>query len=126
MSYTGVNQLGHTHLVWLKSLGFYKDEIRLMRGRLEEVAAKNSSFEARQGIEHYENQFTVQLETIDELNHSINQYAGDVAKDVQLHAGHINELLVGEYESLEERYQAFEKNFNVLRQDFKGYLAKWM
>jgi len=126
MSYTGINQLGHTHQVWLKSLSFYKDEIRVMRVRLTEVATKNSSFEARQGIEHYENQFIVQLETIDELTHSINQYAGDVAKDVQLHAGHINELLVGEYENLEERYQSFEKNFNVLRQDFKGYLAKWM
>ena len=31
---------------WINKLNFYKDEIRIMNGRLEEIASKNSSKDA--------------------------------------------------------------------------------
>ena len=126
MSYTNVTRLGHAHTEWLRSLEFYKEEMKIFKTRLTEVAGKNTSFEARQGMEHFENQFTVQRENIDELNHEIGLYTSKIAEESSEHAGHVEEELVTEHDLLKEKVEGFEKTFNELRHEFNEYLSKWM
>ena len=42
---------------WINKLDFYKQEISILKGRLEELARKNSSKEVMGEIEHFQNQF---------------------------------------------------------------------
>ena len=74
MSYTNVVNIAKGQAEWLKGLSFYEDEIYIMENRLAEVAMKNSSFEARQGVEHFQNQFVIQRNNIDELKHDIREF----------------------------------------------------
>ena len=126
MSYTSITNVGNDHSFWRKGLDFYVDEIDLMETRLAEIAAKNTSFEARQGIEHFQNQFIVQRNNSDELKHEINLYVQKIGADSQQHAGHIDAALVTEHHKLQEQYEIFEKVMNGIRHEFKDYLAKWM
>lgn len=126
MSYISITQAGSDHTEWLKNLDFYKEEVDILRNRLAEIANKNTSFEARQGIEHFENQFIVQRNNIDELNHAIKEYASKMGHESLQHAGHIEKKLNGEHNSLKDQYETFEKTFNELRREFNQYLSKWM
>lgn len=126
MSYTTVAHCGTDHQEWLKAIDFYDNELDILEDRLAEIAKKNSSEEALKGVEHFQNQFIIQRNTIDELRHNINEHAHKVATDVQAHAGRIETQQVKDHDTVREEFESFEKVINDLRDEFKLYLSKWM
>ena len=126
MSYTTVAHFGNDHLEWISNIDFYKDELSVLENRLEEVARKNNGAEAMAGVEHFQNQFIIQCDNMDELRHSINQHTGKVSADAKKHAGRMEAGFVGEHEQLRGRVKTFEKIVNDLRHEFNVFLAKWM
>lgn len=97
-----------------------------MEARLTEVASKKSSFEASQDIEHFQNQFILQRNNIDELKHDVNIYVSKLAKETKEINGQPDGEMLGEKLELHERYEGIEKVMKELRDDFKEFLAKWM
>ena len=89
MSYTSVEHLTNEHNDWLRALTFYDEELDTMEKRLAEVAAKNTSIEARGGVEHFQNQFIIQRNSIDELQHDIRINLQQLAHQVVTSAGHV-------------------------------------
>lgn len=126
MSYTTVAHCGTDHQEWLKAIDFYDNELDILEERLTEVARKNNSEDALKGVEHFQNQFIIQRNTIDELRHNINEHAHKVATDVQSHAGRIETQQVKDHDTVKEEFESFEKVINELRDEFKLYLSKWM
>ena len=126
MIYTTVSQCGNDHSIWLKSLEFYDEEFDILETRLVEIAKKNNRQEAMAGVEHFQNQFIVQRNNIDELMHNINEHAAKVANDVKVHAGKIESGLVDEHNNLHDQFDVFEKIVKDLRLEYNLFLAKWM
>jgi phosphoglycerate-specific signal transduction histidine kinase len=126
MSYTTVAHCGTDHQEWLKAIDFYDNELDILEERLTEVVKKNNSEDALKGVEHFQNQFIIQRNTIDELRHNINEHAHKVATDVQSHAGRIETQQVKDHDTVKEEFESFEKVINELRDEFKLYLSKWM
>jgi hypothetical protein len=56
---------------WLKRLDFYKEDLIILRERLDEVTTKNNDADFLKSVEHFENQFIIQRNHIDELAHQI-------------------------------------------------------
>ncbi len=110
----------------LQSLDFYAAELKLMNDRLAEVAAKNTGFEARSAIEHFQNQFIVQKNNIDELRHTVKEQAHAAAEDARRHAGRVDKLRIGEQEKTEDEVHSFEKVVNELRAEFNRFLSDMM
>ena len=125
MTYTNVSNLGHAHQEWLKSLDFSKDEIIIMRKRLEEVISKNTGSEVTAEVEHYQNQFIVQQNNIDELKHTINEHTHLVFEDAKAHVGRVEETRVTEHGKIDDQVKMFEKSFTELRKEYNKFLAKW-
>ena len=126
MTYTNITRVGTDHLIWQKGFGFYRDELEIMGNRLQEIAARNNSFEVRQGIEHFQNQFIVQRNNIDELKHEVNVYVEKLNKDAKEHQGRTDTSMIEERVSLHGKYEDFERVMNVLRHEFNEFLAKWI
>ena len=126
MSYVTNTAIGAEHQDWLKRLEFYRDEIEILRKRLAEVNDKNTSLDARAGVEHFQNQFIVQRNNIDELRHAINEHAHRAFEDARAHAGHIEDTLVTEHEKIGMDVKLFESVINDLRQEFNVFLTRWM
>jgi hypothetical protein len=126
MNYTNTAQLGNEHSEWAGKLDFYKNDLDILRNRLAEIASKNSNSDARAGIEHFQNQFIIQRNNIDELRHSINETAHQAFVEVKDHAGHVSISSVAEYKKTTEDINAFEKVINELRREFQIFSAKWM
>ena len=126
MSYTNTANLGIEPSEWLSKLDFYKNEIGILKERLTEIVGKNSSLEARAGVEHFQNQFIIQQNNIDEMRHSIHENAHHAFEDVKQHAGHVSIARVDENKKMEEEIKGFEKVMSDLRHEFNLYLTKWM
>lgn len=126
MSYTNVSNLTSSPAETMRGLIFYKEEIKILQDRLEEVASKNNSFEARQGIEHFQNQFVLHRNNIDELKHKVNLLIEKMSKDALTHEGRIDKERIKEDEALKEEYNMLEKTIKEMRREFNVFLSKWM
>lgn len=126
MSFTNIAQVNSEHAAWLNGLEFYKAEIHKLETRLQEVAAKNSAFEARQGIEHFQNQFVVQRNNIDELHHKIGEHVSVFRKLPEKLEEVVENERLADHENLRDEYFSFEKIIRDLGVEFNMFLAKWM
>jgi uncharacterized coiled-coil protein SlyX len=126
MTYTNVSNLNSLPAEILRGLIFYKEEIKILQDRLEEVSSRNNSFEARQGIEHFQNQFVMHQNNIDELKHNINLLVEKMAKDAMQHGGRIEKEDVNEEEKLNDEFVMLEKVIKDMRREFNVFLSKWM
>jgi hypothetical protein len=125
MSYTNVLNVAKGQAEWLKALSFYEDELYIMENRLAEVASKNTSFEARQGIEHFQNQFVIQRNQVDELKHDIREFEHRLTIDAEKHQGHVDNGFMAGHNVLLDKFEIFEKLMNELRHEYNNYLTKW-
>jgi hypothetical protein len=126
MSYTSVPHLITEHEEWLIATDFYDNELDNLEERLAEVAGKNSSIDAMKAVEHFQNQFIIQRNTIDELRHSINEHVDKSILDAKDHVGRVGSNQVQEHKKIKDEFDSFKKVINELRDEFKTFLSKWM
>ena len=126
MQTTNVKNLDNKHSEWIKTLGFYKDELAIFNKRLTKVAEKNTSMEVMQMVEHFQNQFLVQAENIDILQHDINEHVSVLAGEILDHAGHINSDNETIHFVLLERVEKAASIFKEMKEEFMKFLSKTM
>lgn len=112
------------HTEWTNRLAFYNDEIRIMQNRIDEISRKNTSKEILIEVEHFQNQMLIQARNIQDLRHRIS--AAETRVQESILANPVASDHRREEEHTEERdlFEAFEKNFNNLWQEFKTFSAK--
>lgn len=111
---------------WSSKLDFYKDEITILTGRLEEIAGKNSTSEVLAEVEKYQNQLLLQRNSVDEISHLINVNEDALREEVNSNPVAVDHRTVEYHAKEQEMIVAFEKNFADLRADFIRFSAKWM
>ncbi|MBS1532931.1 MAG: hypothetical protein JSU01_21710, partial [Bacteroidetes bacterium] len=73
MKNVNIKHISSLHSNALASLVFYEQEVHFLTKRLEEIAAKNTGHEIAPAIEHFQNEFIIHSEKIDELKHAFHQ-----------------------------------------------------
>ncbi|MFT3843993.1 MAG: hypothetical protein QM725_02985 [Lacibacter sp.] len=126
MSYVTVEHCGNDHHEWLASIEFYEKDLHILENRLSEIVSKNSSHDALEGAEHFQNQFIIQKNTLQELRHDINEHEHYAKLDAERHAGHMNDAHAAKHDQIKEDFSSFEKIIKELRHEFNNYLSKWM
>jgi len=114
------------HGWWLKTIDFYRDEIKIMRASLEEVASKNTHQEVAVQIERFQNQLIIQTSIADQLSHDIRKHEQEIASMVIENPVASDHRRAAETLEHEEGMITFEKMFNDLRHEFFRFLAKVM
>ena len=111
---------------WLKKLDFYKDEISILKGRLEELATKNNAQYVLAEVEHFQNQFIIQRNNIDEIAHKVREHEQSLLEEIKSNPIAVDHRKV-EYHAVEQDLvNSFEKVFNEVREDFNKFSSKWM
>ena len=111
---------------WLKKLDFYKDEISILKGRLEELATKNNAQEVLAEVERFQNQFIIQRNNIDEIAHKVHEHEQSLLEEIRSNPVAVDHRKV-EYHAVEQDLvNSFEKVFNEVREDFNKFSSKWM
>ncbi|MEI8280318.1 MAG: hypothetical protein WCG87_11185 [Bacteroidota bacterium] len=127
MNKISITHFGNAHNQWLRSLDFYKGELRILKTRLTEIAGKNTAADVMTKVEHFENQFKVQTDNIDRMLHDINMNMTAIGKQAQSSsAGYVDGVLLVQHNELNQKYRMEEKTINDLRHDFNDFAAAWM
>lgn len=126
MSFVNAAECGTEHHEWLQAIDFYDKDLDILEERLAEIIRKNTGMDAMAGAEHFQNQFIVQRNNIDELRHTVREHAHKTAEDAYAHAGHIHKELVTEHAEVKDSFDSFEKVMKDVRSEFNDYLSKWM
>jgi len=114
------------HTEWLNALSFYKDELQIMKKRLDEIVKKNNAKDVLAQVEHFQNQFIIQEKNADDLREDIKDDEKKLAANV------ISNPIATDHRKIEDHsfergeVTVFEKNFEDLRKEFKTFLFKWM
>jgi hypothetical protein len=121
-----IEVLHSEHMVWINKLEFYKDDIKILVKRLEEIVMKNTSRDVLAMVEHFQNQFIIQRNEIDEFHHAIKQHENELEKAVRENPTASNRQRLADHPEMRERMDRFEIIFHDLRQELIHFLAKVM
>jgi hypothetical protein len=121
MVQTDLSQLTAECNEWLQILRNYREEFQTTKRSLQEICRKDLSKNHLLDVEHFDNQFHIQLINIHDLKHSIKIHekrveqesaSGDVADENYT----LHEELLGEFLGLESTLQE-------LRNEFKTFIS---
>lgn len=126
MKEINIKHISNLHSDALRGLDFYKQEISILKKRLEEIASDNTGREVAESIEHFQNQFLIQINNIDDLKHRINENIKTIENQVKNSVGFVDQKSADENAGLYDQYLTEEKFINDIRQDFNRFASKWM
>jgi predicted RNA-binding protein len=111
---------------WMNSLLFYRDEIKIMENRLQEIASKNTSKEILAEVEHFQNQIIIQKDHIDQVKHEINLSNDRIQAEANKNSTAIDHRSIEDHTALRENVESFEKIFRSLKTELNIFLSKYM
>lgn len=111
---------------WINSLQFYKEDIVIFEKRLEEIAGKNSNKDMLAEVEHFQNQFIIQCNNIDEIMHAVKVNEQQLINDINSNPIAVDHRKTADHLVEKDLVTSFEKNFNDLRSEYNRFSAKWM
>ena len=112
--------------MWLRTLDFIKQENNFLKNRLSAVVDNQSDKSFLAQAEHFQNQFIIKDEFIDELKHDVNEQIRNVKiygmKNAELngHAKSVSDM----QGNLRDQMTYLEKDFTSLRNEFYAFLTK--
>lgn len=114
------------HEMWLNAMSFYEEELKIFESRLAEVSKKNTDFEVKAKVEHFQNRFIREREVIDTLKHDIKLHEQSLVTYAKEHPVAIDHVYFENHTGLEDRMEMYKKLWLELRQEFMMFLRDWM
>ena len=124
MVQTDVSQLTTECNEWLQILRNYREEFQTSKKSLQEICGKTLSKKQLLDVEHFDNQFHIQLINIHDLKQAIKTHERKVGYETAAHDGQLNDGTVNDHENLYDQYQSLEHRLLDLREEFSGFLER--
>jgi len=115
-------QYHHEHLTWERLLAFFKQENAFFKTRLSEVLDRDMGKDLLALAEHFQNQFIVKDEYIDELKHDVHEIDMILQQDMRAGRNTLDKRMEARHNKLKEEVEFLEKNFSELKKEFNDYL----
>jgi hypothetical protein len=116
-------QFYYENRAWVRSLDFYKLENTFLKTRLSEVVDQRIGKEFLPLAEHFQNEFIIKDEFIQELIHDSNHQQRQL-EDGLIHDKELpDNKTIKKQDKLRNEIEYLEKDFARLRNEFNKYLA---
>ncbi len=122
---TDVAQLSEECNTWREALRSQREEFTRMKNELQQAAAHITSKEALKEVEHYENQFDIQLANIHNLKQSIKSHNRMPAFQVVSDDAAPPETMISDYKKLSADYQHLRHTLHEIKSDFQKFLVNY-
>ena len=116
-----ISQLSSECNTWRESLRTYRDELNRSKHSLQRIAGQQLSKDQLQDVEHYHNQFHIQLINIHDLKQAIKAHDRRVNFEVAANNGQLHDETVQEHEKLYDDYVSLEHTLQDLRDQFQRF-----
>ena len=123
MVQTDLSQLSRECDNWKENLRNYRSELSGYRHKLQEVVTQPISKSALPQVEHYSNQFDIQLTNINHLKHAIKEHEKLASWEMNQTEGQAQELIWSTHENLHDQYQNLESTLTELKQEFNSFVS---
>jgi len=110
-----ISQLSRECNTWRDALRAFRDQ---------QLASRPLSKEDLTEVEHYHNQFHIQLINIHDLKQSIKNHERKVNFEIETHSGQLNDGTLNDHENLYDQYQSLEHRLLDLREEFNGFFER--
>ena len=117
MVQTDISQLSTECSEWRQILRNYKEEFKDCKTALQDICRKSLSKDQLTEIEHFENQFNIQLNNIHDLKQRIKSHERKM--EVENASGDIQESFYSIHENLLDQFLSLENKLQELRIDFR-------
>ncbi len=121
MVQTDVSQLTTECNEWLQILRNYREEFQTSKKSLQEICGKTLSKKQLLDVEHFDNQFHIQLINIHDLKHSIKVHEKRIEHESA--SGEIAEQNFTLHEELLTEFLSLENTLQELRNEFKAFIS---
>jgi hypothetical protein len=121
MVQTDVSQLTTECNEWLQILRNYREEFQTSKKSLQEICGKSLSKKQLLDVEHFDNQFHIQLINIHDLKHSIKIHEKRIEHESA--SGEIAEQNFTLHEELLTEFLSLENTLQELRNEFKAFIS---
>jgi len=121
MVQTDVSQLTAECNEWLQILRNYREEFQTAKRSLQEVCRKDLGKNQLLDVEHFDNQFHIQLINIHDLKHSIKTHERRIEHESS--QGEIAEDNFTLHEELLNEFLSLENTLQELRNEFKTFIS---
>ena len=111
---------------WMRAISFYQDEIKILKNRLSEVSQRYTKTDVKVEVEHYQNQFIIQNNNLEDLLKAIKAHETRMSADIEKLAQHLSNHTLAEHDSMRDRFTTLEKVIAMLRHEFNKFLCRYM
>lgn len=121
------DSMAHVHLMcedWKRELKYFKEEMTFFRGKLDEVASKNTNMDVLAQVEHFENKFMIMSGNINEAMHDVKLKSKAIMDRAGVQPNYINVKMVGGYEEIQDEMDMVTKDFYQTKKDYYKFLAE--
>lgn len=122
MVQTEISQIAAECAEWRQVLRNYRDEFHESQKELEALCKSRLSKDQQQQVEHFQNQFHIQLINIHDLKHAIKQHERKL--EVENATGNISESTLNDHEELYGAFSGMELTLMDLRTDFRDFCSQ--
>lgn len=121
-----ISHISSEYADWLRSADFYKEEISILTNRLAEVSQKYTREDVKSEIEHFQNQFLIQVNNLEQLSHDVREHEKHMSDDAEKLAQHLSNHTLAEHDAMRDRFQTLERVILDLRHEFNKFLSRYM
>jgi hypothetical protein len=118
-----LKQYHHENLTWVRSLEFFKQENSFLKNRLSEVVDITSDRDVLAQAEHFQNQFIIKDEFLDQLRHDVHEQERILTEKYVRTGNVVDDYVSNRQRKLREQMEYLERDFSSLRNEFNRYLT---
>ena len=110
----------------LRSIDFYKQELKYLQKRLADIVKRNTDGEILAQAEQFQNQFVITKDNLDTLNHTIKAQLKVIEKMIKQKPTHFDEKTIDGSAKFSQSTHNMEKDFAAQKLRFNKFLAKYL
>lgn len=119
-----ISQLSGECNTWRDSLRSCRDDLNNFKKQLQHTAGRHLSKDQLHDVEHYHNQFHIQLINVHDLKQSIKAHDRRVQFETATNNGQLSEDTIAEHERLFEEFQSLDSTIKNLREEFGDFVHR--
>lgn len=123
MVQTDISQLSQECNQWIEQLHSYRDELNQLNQQLQSTATKPLSKEDLTELEHFQNQFQIQLINVHDVKLEAKQLNRKVQYQLSNSNMDISEETYHDYEKVADDYETLEHTIADLRNEFNRFVT---
>ncbi|MBC7922579.1 MAG: hypothetical protein H7Z75_15975 [Ferruginibacter sp.] len=121
---TNISDMHAEHRQWQQDLAFYREEMTIFGDRLREVVSKNPPPDVVTWVVHFQNQFVIQNQMIDEILQSVRSHEHEMKQLIEQGTQAVDGRLVGHHAEARGKVQVFSRLYHALKNDLNQFLSK--